>query len=128
MRFVMIRRGWFQLTMCSMCSFHTTRGKLKVRHRAGTRRSRLFFRKHEATFDFVRVENWVKVCMGLLSFAERADIDALKLYLLAHVEDKQYTLIDLLKFIDLDEQADYYENLGMEKISLVEIRGYSVDE
>jgi hypothetical protein len=113
------------------------------------------FNGHESTFETARFQNWIKVCLGLVNFAHRADPESLKKWLLSHTKDEkangkakydvlknwldeytkdlkekgdnvgglatdlekklthseaaEYTVIELLKDVGLEEQAEYYK-------------------
>jgi hypothetical protein len=68
------------------------------------------FRQHESTLDPDRVYNWIKVCVGLIGFAHRIDVVALKEFLLLHIDDspEEFTLVNVLKSIGLPPQSLYY--------------------
>lgn len=92
------------------------------------------FRQHEGTLDGKRVTNWIQVVVGILKFVETChpiiwhnllkDVHKAEIWekegdgrdgereqhfgapILA---DRDFTIIDLLEFIDLPDQAAYYE-------------------
>ncbi|CAG8953834.1 hypothetical protein HYFRA_00006726 [Hymenoscyphus fraxineus] len=70
------------------------------------------FRQHEGTLASQRIKSWIKVCQGLVKFAEKVDAAALDKFLLRHINDDQdtdYTVFDLLKAIALPEEAAFYK-------------------
>jgi len=68
------------------------------------------FRQHESTLDPDRVYNWMKLCVGLVDFAHRASLSALKPFLLLHVDDlpEEFTVVKVLTAIGLSPQAMFY--------------------
>jgi hypothetical protein len=45
------------------------------------------FNGHESTFERARFQSWIKVCIGLVNFAHRADLESLKDWLLSHTKE-----------------------------------------
>jgi hypothetical protein len=91
------------------------------------------FRRHEATLDSRRVVEWIQTIVGIIDFVDTADQDYLmKLFLKvgeekwqkegypkgAFQQDKfgpipaegSLTVVDLLKYMHLNEQADFYSS------------------
>lgn len=72
------------------------------------------FRQHEATLDPERVVNWINVCVGLVEFANTVDSDSLDKFLSSHIDDnKDFTVIDLLRAIGRPVEAVFYEKRGL---------------
>jgi hypothetical protein len=81
---------------------------------SATSKRTIEFRQHEGCLDDEVVTNWVKVCVGLVVFAQDVDSDALLEFCLDHarIEDnggEVFDVTELLKVIGLGEQADFYE-------------------
>ncbi|KAH8789012.1 putative amidoligase enzyme-domain-containing protein [Hyaloscypha sp. PMI_1271] len=91
------------------------------------------FRQHEGTLEPERIVQWIKALVGIINFVDTADRDSLtRLFRKAKEEkwqkesypkdasmEKQlepipaegsFTMIDLFRFIHLNEQADFYSS------------------
>lgn len=67
--------------------------------------------------DFERIENWIKVCVGLATFVASYSFREVARFFIIHTEDKKYSLTKFLNDIDLLEQARYYKNVDIESIA-----------
>ncbi|PMD35581.1 hypothetical protein L207DRAFT_637921 [Hyaloscypha variabilis F] len=103
------------------------------------------FRQHEGTLDAGRVVNWIRTVVGIVNFVDTAELDSLS-YLLRKAGDEKwqkeggdgdaeqlqkfgpipaegnFTIIDLFRFMQLDDLATFYSNaihevLGVPPIS-----------
>jgi hypothetical protein len=68
------------------------------------------FRQHEGTMDGERVASWVKVCVGLVKFADTVETDLLRWFCRAHIEDRveNFNVENFLYAVGLPTQALYY--------------------
>ena len=71
------------------------------------------FRQHESTFDVSQIENWIKVCIGLVAFSMRVNSEDLAAFLRSVIENgefvnEEYMVEKLLHHIGLPEQAEFY--------------------
>lgn len=68
------------------------------------------FRGHEGTMSSERIVNWINVCVGLVEFAETVDGDELSKFLWSHIDDdeKDFTVIDVLRAIGRPAEAEFY--------------------
>lgn len=95
------------------------------------------FRQHEGTMDGVRIAHWIKTIVGIATYVENANpaefLNFLKTIWKAEkwekrgdgqdvlraaakgpiLADKGFTIIDLLRHMGLDAQADYYNDKWM---------------
>ncbi|KAH7377462.1 hypothetical protein BKA64DRAFT_648944 [Cadophora sp. MPI-SDFR-AT-0126] len=67
------------------------------------------FEQERPSLDVDRIENWLKVCFGIVSFTtnEKSTVD-IRRFIMSRMEDKTYTPFILLTDIGLQEQAEYY--------------------
>jgi len=97
-------------------------------------RKTIEFRQHAGTMDGVAITHWIKVIVGILDFVERGNpVELMNLLLVTHraekwekqgdghdhirekkvgpiLADEEFTIIHLLHYIGLPEQALYYED------------------
>jgi len=76
---------------------------------SGSSKRTIEFRQHEGTLDPRRVENWIKVCVGLVEFALKTDSDCMGNFLRLVIDEEDYTVVDMLITIGLQRQAVFYE-------------------
>ena len=85
--------------------------KYDARAFAGGRPSktpRMNFEQHVATMDGQDIEHWIKVCWGIMDFAERTDPGALA-FLRKHANATTLVPVEiLLRELGLPEQAEFY--------------------
>lgn len=77
------------------------------------------FRQHAGTLDPVAVNNWVKVCVGIVSFVSFNSKSFLTEFLFDHIQREEVkTQIDVLRLLSLigldglDSPAEYYRRRG----------------
>lgn len=72
------------------------------------------FRGHEGTMSSERVVNWINVCGGLVEFADTVDPEDLDKFLRTYIDDKDFTVFDLLRAIGRPAEAEFYEKRAQE--------------
>ncbi|KAH7330150.1 putative amidoligase enzyme-domain-containing protein [Rhexocercosporidium sp. MPI-PUGE-AT-0058] len=75
------------------------------------------FRHHEGTFDAEAVDQWIRLCVHLVEFAEEVRPDRLRAWLEEHI-DTEFNVIQILEAIKLPLAASYYEKKLAERASL----------
>jgi hypothetical protein len=81
---------------------------LGFRGKTPSRTPRLKFEQYVATMDGEDIEHWIKVCWGIIYFAERTDPDALA-FLRSHIGAVAIVPAQvLLRELGLPEQAEFY--------------------
>ncbi|KAF9873770.1 hypothetical protein CkaCkLH20_08880 [Colletotrichum karsti] len=74
------------------------------------------FRQHAGTMDFAAVENWIKVCHGIVYFAANAPKDVFDRVMqrvqLSDSASNSYSIDDLLLELGLRSEAEYYRSKG----------------
>ena len=91
------------------------------------------FRGHEGTLEPARVISWIKTLVSIISFVDTADLESLTYLLQKALDEKwqkqgidqdeelqakfgpipaegDFTIIDLLRYMQLDELADFYSD------------------
>lgn len=81
----------------------------------------LEFRGHEGTLNPERIVNWINVCAGLVEFADTVKDHLLDAFLRRHVDDQNFTVIDLLKAIGRPNEAEYYARKIQEYDTVISI-------
>lgn len=66
------------------------------------------FRGHQGTLNPDGILNWLNVCSGLVEFADSVEDDLLDDFLRRHIDDQDFTVIDLLNAIGKHPEAEYY--------------------
>jgi hypothetical protein len=69
------------------------------------------FHQHEGTLNTRQIENWIRVCVGLVEFSRKTDPGYLISFLRSVVDNEEYTIEDLLLDIGLSQQAKFYGRL-----------------
>ena len=71
------------------------------------------FRQHEGTIDGVQIASWIRVCVGLVEFADTVDDKFLEWFCRAHVRDEveDYSIGMFLNAVGLPIEAVYYSTL-----------------
>ena len=69
------------------------------------------FRTHEGTLDAESIYNWVKVCIGLVDFAQEVETANLRAWLKYNAEkaSEEYSVVVLLHALKMPAAALYYE-------------------
>jgi len=74
------------------------------------------FEQERPTLDAERVENWLKVCAGIINFtAKKKSTPDLRRFITSRMEDETYTPFILLTDIGLQEQAGYYREVAIKR-------------
>lgn len=68
------------------------------------------FRQHEGTLDPGAVEQWIKLCVGIVDFALKVDFEVLSSFLSLHIDDgpEDFDLVRVLKALGLPPQMLFY--------------------
>ena len=74
------------------------------------KRKTIEFRLHESTLDTERVGHWIRLCVGLVEFADSVEDNALERFLQENVNAsiEDFSVESLLKALRLPVQARYY--------------------
>jgi len=72
------------------------------------------FLQHEETLDEERLENWIKVCVGLVRYVRDADPVLLWDLILKHCEGDDYSVEMLMGELGLVEEWEYYQGRLLE--------------
>jgi len=68
------------------------------------------FRQHEMTLDPARVENWIRLCVGIIEFSDTIEKDLLEQFLETLIDQpvEALSLREVLESIGLLREADFY--------------------
>lgn len=78
------------------------------------RKPTIEFRQHDATLDPTVVNNWTKLCVGLLEFADTVDPNILRAYLERHIDEspEEFPIEKILYGLGMPDIAEYYGKLA----------------
>ncbi|KAE9373685.1 hypothetical protein N431DRAFT_338312 [Stipitochalara longipes BDJ] len=66
------------------------------------------FRQHEGTMDPERIVQWTKTVVGIVNFVHAEGQTSLVELLRRGVEEGNWSVVELLRYMRLDEQAEFY--------------------
>ncbi|PVH74621.1 hypothetical protein DL98DRAFT_593951 [Cadophora sp. DSE1049] len=74
------------------------------------------FEQERPTLGFDRVENWLMVCFGIVNFTAKEKSTAdMRRFITFRMEDETYTPFILLTDLGLQEQAEYYRTVAIDR-------------
>jgi hypothetical protein len=78
------------------------------------------FRQHEMTLSPIRVENWIRLCVGLVEFSDTINRDLLEKFLDVAIDEsvENLSLKDFLNSIGLHREAEYYSTMRAEGLDM----------
>ena len=68
----------------------------------------MMFEQHEATFEYDRIESWIRVCVGIVDFLHKSKPSAVVELLQRHIDGVEYSPEKLLADIGLADLIDFY--------------------
>jgi hypothetical protein len=77
---------------------------------------------HESTTDSARLQNWIKVCVGLVEFAFRADEEELRKWLQSHTHEDDELLSNASEMAEVDSDSEGGDGVEVEGYTAVSCR------
>ena len=92
--------------------FHPFDGEYHANTPYSFSNSGIEFRQHQGTLDTKAINSWIQLAIGIVQ-ACRSDAVRVTGLINAHLDDRDYTVIDLLQDLELHSQARYYAERGI---------------
>lgn len=90
---------------------HTAYNFLNLRY--AEQKKTIEFRQHTGTLDTLEATSWVETVTGLVEVCHKRPYPAFTDLIRQHIDDADFSIVDLLHALDMHEQAVYYQGRGI---------------